>query len=157
MNCTIRRYNYQLMWYYARRWWYWQWTDENLSNWFSHGPDALDPHEIIEPINWKRRNCFRPILLLLGKEILITAELNRNSREYCRIINGCRSWRDCNFKLHFVAYYIQIYSYCTFNIRYAYQEEAFFVIDIISLRQFKMSTCPFVASAITRVSAEREK
>jgi len=26
-------------------------TDENLDNWFSRGPDALDPREIIELIN----------------------------------------------------------------------------------------------------------
>lgn len=129
-------------------------TDENLSNWFSHGPDALDPHEIIEPINWKRRNCFRPILLLLGKEILITAALNRNSREYCRIrINRFKSWRDVisNFVPSRIIFeYIRI-----IRLIFNTQKEAF---SLSILFRYMISKC----SSICRIryytcSAEREK
>lgn len=62
------RHNYQLMRYYMPRKATLHQADGNLNNWLSRGPDALDPREIIEPINWKRRNCFRPILPVLGKE-----------------------------------------------------------------------------------------
>lgn len=71
-------HNYQLMWHYSSRKTTLHQTDENLNNWFSRGPNALDPREIIEPINWKRCNCFRPILLALGKEKLITEVIDRN-------------------------------------------------------------------------------